>query len=61
MTTPEQSWQSVTKGITDRLELCAKMKLDFVHHPAGCAALAKLIKKMAAIIDNEIDRRDSTP
>jgi hypothetical protein len=45
--------------MVDRLELCAKMGLDFVHHPEGGAALAKVIKEMATIIDNEIDRRDS--
>ena len=59
MPTPDRSWTAMMQPIIDRFELCAKMGLDFVHQPEGCAALAKVIKEMATIIDNEIDRRDS--
>lgn len=59
MPSPDRSWAAMMQPMVDRLELCAKMGLDFVHHPEGGAALAKVIKEMATIIDNEIDRRDS--
>lgn len=57
MPAPDQSWMHQTKAIVDRWKLCAKMELDFVEKPAGCAALAKLVEDMARIIDEEIDRR----
>jgi len=58
MPAPEQSWVEQTKFLVERWELCAKLGLTFSEGPDGCDALAKLMKKMATIIDNEIDRRD---
>ena len=45
------------RPIIERWELCAKTGLDFVEKPPGCAALANLVREMARIIDDEIDRR----
>jgi hypothetical protein len=61
MPAPEQSWVEVTREIVARFELCAKMNLQHVNTPQGCAAMAHVIKKMATIIDNEIDRRNRKP
>lgn len=58
MPKPEESWTDATKDIVARLELCAKMDMKFIYEPSGCAALAKLLKKMASVIDNEIDKRN---
>lgn len=58
MPEPDRSWLQVMKPITDRLDLCAKMDLQFVEGAKGCAAMSKLVKEMARIIDQEIDRRD---
>lgn len=59
MPVPEQSWQETLKPIVDRWKLCAKMNLEWVETPQGCAALVEIVEKMATIIDNEIDRRKS--
>ena len=53
----DQTWAEITKDIVDRLELCAKLDMDLVEHPKGCAAMAALIKDMARIIDEEIRQR----
>lgn len=52
------TWAEVTKPITDRWDLCAKLDLDFGEKPEGCKALSKLVKEMARIIDEEIVRRN---
>lgn len=57
MPKPARSWLATMKPIIERWELCAKLGLQFVETPKGCAALAQLVTEMATIIDNEIDRR----
>lgn len=59
MPPPDRSWTETTRFIVDRWKLCAKMELDWVENPKGCAALATVVGNMARIIDDEIDRRDS--
>lgn len=54
---PIASWTITLKPLTDRLDLCAKMDMELVESPDGCAAWSKLMKEMAKIIDEEIVAR----
>lgn len=52
-----KTWRGILKPIVARLDLCAKLDLDLVEKPDGCAAMSSLFKTMAGIIDDEIVRR----
>jgi hypothetical protein len=54
---PPSTWAEVTKPIVVKLEVAAAFNTDAVFNPVGANALAKVIKKMAEILDREIKRR----
>jgi hypothetical protein len=54
-----QSWQKVAEPHIKRLEVAAALNANVTYNAKGCAALAFILKRMARIIDDEIDRRRS--
>lgn len=58
-TEPPPTWTDVMMPHIRRFEVAAKFGKSAVYNPTGSAAMAKLIRKMAAIIDAEVDRRNA--
>jgi len=52
-----RSWLEVMGPHIRRFEVAAKFGQNATYNATGSAAMARLIKKMATIIDEEIDRR----
>ena len=52
------TWREVMDPIVKQMELAAKLDMNYVANPVGATAVAKLITKMADLIDNEINRRN---
>lgn len=44
--------------MVQRCEVCAKLELEAVWKPEGSRQLGAILKRMAEIIDDEIDRRE---
>lgn len=52
-------WLPMMQPLIDKYKLAAKLNLDMIEGPEGCAAIARLMENMATIIDKEIARRDA--
>lgn len=53
-------WREIIDPIAARFEIGAAFNMDVTHNPKGSAAIAKLIREMARIIDDEIEARKRT-
>lgn len=51
------AWLELMEPHIRRFEVAGKFGGSAIYNSVGSAAMAKLIRKMAAIIDEEIDRR----
>lgn len=59
--TRDRPWADVTAAILRRFDIAAQFDGKAVWNAKGSAACAKIIREMARIIDDEIERRAARP
>ena len=57
----EKTWEEIVAPTVSRCELAAKMGANITFNSDGARALGELIKRMAAILDECVERADGQP
>lgn len=57
MSESQRPWNETVEPAAGRLQLSAQMNLDTVINPEAAAAIALLLRRMAMLLDNEINGR----
>jgi hypothetical protein len=57
----ERAWHNIIDPIAAKFEVAAALGLEVHYNAEGSKALANLLRKMARIIDDEIERRKAAP